>query len=111
MAKTEAHPKENGIVPNKEGTTGATKMMLKVDKTHFIIVIDDTVTPVIEEIQKFSEKVSEDQLDRVLGSLAIDDIYADKVGDKASSQQFDAAFNTTDKKEIMKEIIVNGKFH
>jgi ribosome maturation protein Sdo1 len=111
MAKTQNHPKENGIVPNKEGTSGAIKMMLKVGKTHFIVIVDDAVKPVIEHIQKYPDRVSEDQLQRVMSSLAIDDVYADKVGAKASCQQLEVAFNTNDKEEIIKEIIRCGKFH
>jgi ribosome maturation protein Sdo1 len=43
--------------------------------------------------------------------LAVEDVYAEKLGDTASQQQLDAAFNTSDTKTVVKEIIMNGKFH
>jgi ribosome maturation protein Sdo1 len=110
MGKHQANPKESGIVPNKEGT-GATMMSYKVDNTHFIIVLDDSAKTIVQEIQKHPEKASEEQLQSVLSSLAVEDVYAEKLGDTASQQQLDAAFNTSDTKTVVKEIIMNGKFH
>ena len=49
--------------------------------------------------------------DPLLDTLAIDEVYAEKVGEQASQQQLHAAFDTTDIKKIVKEIMINGKFH
>ena len=108
MAKTQAHPKENGIVSNKEGTTGAQQMVYKVENTHFIIVLDDASMATVNQLRKRPDMQIEDPL---LDTLAIDEVYAEKVGEQASQQQLHAAFDTTDIKKIVKEIMINGKFH
>lgn len=110
MGKETAHPKEHGIVPNKEGF-GAVMVEYKVDNTHFIIVLDETGKKMVEEIQQHPEKLDQQQLDTVMAGLAVEDIYAETVGEKASRQQLEAAFDTTDMKSIVKEVIMNGKFH
>ncbi|KAG7343814.1 hypothetical protein IV203_021822 [Nitzschia inconspicua] len=110
MGKQQAHPKQHGIVPNKEGT-GAITMAYKVEDTHFIIVLDDSAKSLIEEIQKHPDKVGDEQLGQVYSSLAIEEIYAEKVGEKASEQQLNSAFNSVDTKAIVNEIVLNGKFH
>mmetsp|Transcript_15608 Transcript_15608/g.29048 ORF Transcript_15608/g.29048 Transcript_15608/m.29048 type:complete len:87 (+) Transcript_15608:94-354(+) len=86
-------------------------MEMKVDKTHYIIVLSDEVKRVVDMIQKHPDKVDDGQLDIVVKGLAVDDIFADKVGDKASHQQLHAGFGTTDKEEIVKKIIMEGKYH
>jgi ribosome maturation protein Sdo1 len=112
MAQTQNHPKDNGIVPNKEGTTGAQQMLYKVDNTHFIIVVDNDSMATVNEFRKHPDMKNSTKIeDPLMSALAIDEVFAEKVGDRASEQQLHAAFGTTDIKKIVKEIMINGKFH
>ncbi|KAL3906694.1 MAG: hypothetical protein SGILL_009170 [Bacillariaceae sp.] len=107
-----AHPKEHGIVPNKDGTTGAAKLEYKVGNTHFIIVVNESSTSLIEEVQKHPDTAAQlHDPQSVRDVLAIDEIYADKVGEQASHQQLQAAFDTIDTHSIVQQIVMNGKFH
>ena len=46
-----------------------------------------------------------------LSLLAIDEIYSNHIGETSSHQELKTAFGTTDKKEIVKQIIIHGQYH
>ena len=46
-----------------------------------------------------------------LSLLAIDEIYSNHIGEQSSHQELKTAFGTTDKKEIVKQIIIHGQYH
>ena len=46
-----------------------------------------------------------------LSLLAIDEIYSNHLGEQSSHQELKTAFGTTDKKEIVKQIIIHGQYH
>ena len=45
-----------------------------------------------------------------LSLLAIDEIYSNHIGETSSHQELKTAFGTTDKKEIVKQIIIHGQY-
>jgi ribosome maturation protein Sdo1 len=87
-------------------------MLYKVDNTHFIIVVDNDSMATVNEFRKHPDMKNSTKIeDPLMSALAIDEVFAEKVGDRASEQQLHAAFGTTDIKKIVKEIMINGKFH
>jgi ribosome maturation protein Sdo1 len=55
------------------------------------------------------QKVDDTDYD-YLSLLAIDEIYSNHLGEQSGSQELETAFGTTDKKEIVKQIIIHGKY-
>ena len=101
--------KDVGIVPNKEGT-GAKELGYKIDKTHYIIVLNENGNSKVDSIHKLGpDKVVDIDYD-YLSLLAIDEIYSNHLGETSSHQELAAAFGTIDKKEIVKQIIIHGKY-
>jgi ribosome maturation protein Sdo1 len=109
-----AHPKQHGIVSNKEGT-GAYEMTHKVGKTHFIVVLTPEGKDQVDRLRLLNDR------DAMLAELsenvpldflaAKDEIYADKLGSAASRQQLVSAFGTDDRNDVVKQILIHGKFH
>ena len=107
-----SYKKDVGIVPNKEGT-GAKELGYKIDKTHYIIVLNDEGNSKVDSIHKLlldPNKVVNDNDYKYLSLLAIDEIYSNHIGETSSHQELKTAFGTTDKKEIVKQIIIHGQY-
>ena len=104
-----------GIVPNKEGGTGTKELDYKIDQTHYLIVLNDEGNSKVDSIHKFLldpdiKGVNDMDYDYV-SLLAIDEIYSNHIGEQSSHQELKTAFGTTDKKEIVKQIIIHGQYH
>lgn len=87
----------------KDGT-GAKEMALKIGKTHFIVVLNDEGSKAVDA------KVGLEDIKNPMSLLAIDQIYSNRLGEQSSKQELDSAFDTTDKKEIVRKILLNGKY-
>ena len=102
-----------GIVPNKDGGTGTKELDYKIDQTHYIIVLNDEGNSKVDSIHKLlldPNKVVNDNDYNYLSLLAIDEIYSNHLGEQSSHQELKTAFGTTDKKEIVKQIIIHGQY-
>lgn len=90
-------------------------MTYKVGKAHFIVVLSDEGK---DQVHKIRHQFKDDKdiialelAENVPHDLAIDEIYVGHVGERASRQQLQVAFGTVDTKEIVKQIMIHGKFH
>lgn len=111
------HPKKLGIASHRDeggkGGAGTYELSYKVSKTHFIVILSDEGKDQVTKIRQLKDKdaMELELSENVPNELAIDEIYVEKVGSTASKQQLEVAFGTTDKAEIVRKILVNGKFH
>ncbi len=124
MTKTgRSNNNTNGLNKKKKegGTTmmttapGLYEMTYKVGKTHFIVVLSeegkDQVHKIRNQFKDDTDMIALELSENVPHDLAMDEIYVGHVGDHASRQQLEVAFGTVDKKEIVKQILIHGKFH
>lgn len=117
--------KDKGIVANKERNTGAFHVLDKVGSNTFIIVVleenkgklisyrsgkgdGDGLTPdcggTFDDLKKMVN-------DHPLDFLAIDDVFVGEVGQCASKALLESAYGTSNKKEVVQKILLQGKFH
>jgi hypothetical protein len=125
MTKTGGRSNNNTSGFNRKKKEGGTTMMTqapglyemsyKVGKTHFMVVLSeegrDQVRKIHTQFKDDKNMMSLELSENILHDLAIDEIYVGHVGDHASRQQLEVAFGTVDKREIVKQILIHGKFH
>ena len=80
----------------------------KVGKTHFIIVLTTEGSEKVDALHKLGAEKA--PIDHYMGLLAIDEVYSNHLGERASNQEMEAAFGTSNKSEVVKQIVINGKY-
>ena len=80
----------------------------KVGKTHFIIVLTTEGSEKVDALKKLG--VEKAPIENYMSLLAIDEVYSNHLGERASKQEMEAAFGTTSKADVVQQIVINGKY-